>query len=170
MKYARLLFVLSVMLFGASALFAIEPGPVTVAIPDTVMFGPEQVAFNEAMRKVPFSFDDRIVDAPTEIQPIESNVQWLKAHPDVRFYIAGYTDWNGDILYNMTLSQARADQVKKRMIALGIAPERILISAGWGKLYPVCAEQTEECWAKNRHVRLVYVPSWFVPGPPMGGM
>jgi outer membrane protein OmpA-like peptidoglycan-associated protein len=164
MKYTRLLFVFSILLLGATTLFATEPASPSVAMPDTVMFGPEQVAFNEALVPVPFDYNDHIINTPNEESALEHDANWLKAHPDVRFYISGYSDWRGGVLYNMTLTQKRAEAVKNGLVRLGVAPERILISAGWGKLYPTCAEQDEACWAQNRRVRLVYVPSWFGAG------
>lgn len=49
-----------------------------------------------------------------------------------RFEIAGHTDASGTQAYNQALSEARANSVVERLVALGVAPER-LDSRGWGE-------------------------------------
>jgi outer membrane protein OmpA-like peptidoglycan-associated protein len=34
-----------------------------------------------------------------------------------------------------------------------------VLAVGWGQLYPVCPELTDECWSKNRLVRFLYSPN-----------
>jgi len=56
----------------------------------------------------------------------------------------------------MTLSQKRAEAVTAALLALGVSQDQILNTVGWGKLYPSCAGETENCWEKNRVVLLIY--------------
>lgn len=56
------------------------------------------------------------------------------------------------------LSQRRADWVRQVLVGRGISDNRIKVAAGWGELYPVCPEENDECWSKNRLVRFVYSP------------
>jgi hypothetical protein len=65
----------------------------------------------------------------------------------------------GDIVYNLALSQRRADWVKRTLVSRGIPENRIVGAAGWGELYPVCAEDTQECQDRNKLVRLIYCPT-----------
>ncbi len=125
--------------------------------PPVIVFGPEEEVFYQNMQIVLFPYDNH--DDPTNPIALESNVQWLKDHPNVRFYVDGYASSRGDWLYNLGLSQRRADWVKQALVSRGIAERRIKVSAGWGELYPVCPETNDECWSKNKVVRLVYSPN-----------
>ena len=97
------------------------------------------------MQVVLFPYDND--DDPTNPTVLDSDIQWLKAHPNVRFSVNGYASSRGPLIYNLNLSQRRADWIKGFMISRGIAENRIKIAVGWGELYPVCPERTDECWA-----------------------
>lgn len=125
--------------------------------PPVIVFGPNEEAFYQNIKIVLFPYDDH--EEPSNASTLESNVQWLKDHPNVRFYVDGYASSRGDWLYNLRLAQRRADWVKQALISRGVAENRIKGAAGWGELYPVCPETNDECWSKNRLVRLVYSPN-----------
>lgn len=124
--------------------------------PPVILFGPEEEDFYQNMRVILFPWNDH--DDPSNPDALESNIQWLQDHPNVRLYIDGYASSRGDWLYNLRLSQRRADWVKRTLMSRGIAENRIKLAAGWGELYPVCPESNDECWTKNRLVRLTYSP------------
>lgn len=105
------------------------------------------------LKDVLFDFDTH--ESASEHAILTANAEWLKDHPDVRFRLAGYTDNRGDIVYNLVLSQRRAETVKQELIRMGIAESRIQYATGWGELYPNCLESTEECWAHQRRVEFV---------------
>jgi len=125
--------------------------------PPVIVFGPDEEAFYQNIKIVLFPYNDH--DEPSNPDALQSNVQWLMEHPNVRFYVDGYASSRGDWLYNLKLAQRRADWVKQVLVSRGIAGNRIKASAGWGELYPVCPETNDECWSKNRLVRLVYAPN-----------
>jgi outer membrane protein OmpA-like peptidoglycan-associated protein len=125
--------------------------------PRTVLFGPEEEAFNKNVHEILFSWNDD--DGALNPNILEDNVQWLKDHPNDRFYVEGYASSRGDLGYNLALSKRRADWVKQTLISKGIAENRIVLSVPWGQLYPVCPELNDECWGKNRVVRFVYSPN-----------
>jgi len=124
--------------------------------PPVILFGPEEEDFYKNMQVILFPYNDH--DDPSNPSALDNNVQWLKDHPNVRFCVDGYASSRGDWLYNLNLSQRRADWVKRALVSRGIADNRIKVDAGWGELYPVCPEANDECWNKNRLVRLVYSP------------
>ena len=124
--------------------------------PPVILFGPEEDDFYKNMQVVLFPYDND--DEPTNPTALENNIQWLKGHPNVHFSINGYASSRGPLIYNLALSQRRADWVKGFMISRGIAENQIKIAAGWGELYPVCPERTDECWALNKRVRFRYSP------------
>ena len=122
------------------------------------IFGPEQAAFNQAMKEVPFGWNEH--ETTTDPGALHANVQWLEDHPGVRFYIEGYASTRGeDIIYNLVLSAKRAETVRQALIGMGISENRILYTTGWGQLYPVCPEKNDECWSRNRRVIFRYAPS-----------
>jgi len=76
----------------------------------------------------------------------------LKAFPKVHINIEGHTDSTGDAAKNQTLSLARANAVKKQLVASGINANR-LTTQGLGSSKPVNAANTTA--AENRRVEVV---------------
>lgn len=107
----------------------------------------------EGLKDIVFDFDTH--ESAAEQAILEANAHWLKEHPNVKFNLAGYTDPRGDLVYNLALSQRRAETVKQELIRMGVAGNRIVFAVGWGELYPNCLELTEECWKQNRRVEFV---------------
>ena len=79
---------------------------------------------------------------------------FLKQYPDRGVSIEGHTDNIGSAAYNSELSQRRADAIKNQLVILGIAPERIS-TVGYGKDFPVAANDTDTNRAINRRVEVV---------------
>lgn len=76
----------------------------------------------------------------------------MKAFPEAKLKMGGYTDNTGSQEINKTLSQQRAESVMNKLISLGIDASR-LKAEGFGAEFPVCkANDTPECRAKNRRV------------------
>jgi outer membrane protein OmpA-like peptidoglycan-associated protein len=44
----------------------------------------------------------------------------------------GYSSSRGELIYNLVLSQRRADWVKQALVSGGIAENRIVAAVGWG--------------------------------------
>ena len=127
------------------------------AKPRVILFGPEEQAFYENMREITFAHNrfDHALDEKT----LNADVQWLKDHPNDRFFIEGYASVTGTEAYNLKLSGERAWWVRELLIRKGIPADRILLAVPWGERYPACLEETEECHAKNRVVRFAYSPN-----------
>jgi hypothetical protein len=126
------------------------------AQPRVILFGPEEEVFYKNVKDLMFPRDGD--DNPINPGALDDNAQWLKDHPNVRFYVDGYASTRGELLYNLALSQRRADWVKQALVSRGISENRIVVAAGWGQLYPVCSERNDECWNRNKIVRLLYSP------------
>lgn len=78
----------------------------------------------------------------------------LKQDATLRLEIQGHTDNAGAPTANLTLSQQRADAVRKYLVdSQGIAAAR-LTTAGFGDTKPVADNVTEEGRARNRRVEL----------------
>jgi outer membrane protein OmpA-like peptidoglycan-associated protein len=124
--------------------------------PLVVLFGPDEEAFNNNMQSIMFPWNDH--DEPSNPAALDTDARYLKDHPSVKFFIDGYASSRGELVYNLALSQRRAEWVKQSLISRGIEENRIIVAAGWGQLYPVCPELNDDCWGKNRLVRFMYAP------------
>jgi outer membrane protein OmpA-like peptidoglycan-associated protein len=79
----------------------------------------------------------------------------LKSRPDLRVYVVGHTDMQGDLDYNRNLSQNRAQTVVEALATQhGIARTRIE-GHGVGPLAPQASNGSDTGRAKNRRVVLV---------------
>ena len=87
-----------------------------------------------------------------ELQPI---VVIMKAHPDARCTIAGYTDNVGSEAANLALSRQRAEAVRNQLIAMGVDGSH-LTAEGYGEMQPVRSNSTEAGRAMNRRI-LIHV-------------
>ena len=79
---------------------------------------------------------------------------FLKQYPDRRVSVEGHTDSVGSVAANIELSQRRAEAISTNLIGQGIAPTRIS-SVGYGKQFPVAANDTDTNRAINRRVEVV---------------
>ena len=82
---------------------------------------------------------------------LAANSEYLKKNPDLQILSEGHTDERGTIGYNLALGQKRAQAVMNYYISLGIPPKKIG-SLSYGKEKPLCVENSEECWSRNRRV------------------
>jgi OmpA-OmpF porin, OOP family len=69
---------------------------------------------------------------PKALSQIKNVASVLKAYPNVVIKVGGNTDISGDATANKTLSQARATQVMKDLIANGAAATQIKEAVGYG--------------------------------------
>ena len=101
----------------------------------------------------------KFASGKTDVKPesmgvINKIVQLMNQHPEVNFSIEGHTDSDGDEALNQTLSEKRAEAIKKEFVRLGITDNR-LKTKGWGESKPVDENSTPEGKANNRRVEFV---------------
>src|SRR5258708_4971511 len=80
----------------------------------------------------------------------------LKNYPDYKLTIEGHCDERGPDEYNLALGNERAASAKSYLVQVGI-PDGQLGVMSYGKEKPICNEQTESCWQKNRRIHIVAV-------------
>lgn len=90
---------------------------------------------------------------PESFPALDELVALLKARPSMVIEIAGHTDNVGDDASNMTLSQNRAESVRKYLISKGIAATRVQ-AKGYGETQPVDSNETEEGRQNNRRTEV----------------
>jgi len=105
------------------------------------------------LRDVNFDFDRRDL-RPGAREILKGHAAWLKANPQFRVEIEGHCDERGTNEYNLALGAKRAEIVKRYLIDLGISGST-LSSISYGEELPLCKEQNEACWAKNRRAHFV---------------
>jgi OmpA-OmpF porin, OOP family len=76
----------------------------------------------------------------------------LKAYPNVKIKLGGYTDSDGGDDINKPLSDGRAKAVKASIIAGGAKAEQIVEATGYGSEHAVAPNDSKENMARNRRV------------------
>ncbi len=84
-------------------------------------------------------------DARSSLQKLGDCV---KQAPAKKITISGHCDERGTTQYNIALGARRAESARKYLGDLGVSTKLDTVSFGEEK--PLCSEQTEECWARNR--------------------
>jgi peptidoglycan-associated lipoprotein len=114
-------------------------GPVTPAVP------PE--CADPAAFTIRFGFDQSVVTDAAR-GTLQKLADCLKAAPARKVTVAGHADDRGGTQYNLALGERRAESARKYLSDLGAGGEMSVVSFGEEK--PVCEEQSEACWERNR--------------------
>ena len=112
--------------------------------------GPEE---GGVLKDVHFAFDRYDLDA-TARDVLAANAEWLKDNPRARTEIEGHCDERGTVEYNLALGARRAKAVKDYLVTLGTSADR-LSTISYGEELPLCRDQSESCYARNRRVHFV---------------
>jgi outer membrane protein OmpA-like peptidoglycan-associated protein len=104
------------------------------------------------MQMVHFRFDHADLTKGGQ-DSVKVIAETLKAHPEVAVDVVGHCDWIGTEAYNMKLSRARAETVRRLLIASGVAADRITVK--WrGKDEPIADNHTTSGRAMNRRAEV----------------
>ena len=127
---------------------------VTSAAAEQPAAPPDTTSSGDAANRLDVFFDlDDFQIRPDQVPTIQTDVQFLKEHPEMRIVVEGHCDEMGSTEYNLALGDKRATQVKAALEKAGIPPARIR-TVSYGKELPVCSEQTESCWRMNRRAHI----------------
>lgn len=105
-----------------------------------------------------FDFDQYTLK-PESFKAIKRVAKLMKAFPAMVIEIAGHTDSinrSKDPNYNITLSELRAQEVKKALVKEGIEDFRV-IARGYGETRPIADNSTEEGRARNRRTEFTII-------------
>ena len=107
----------------------------------------EQI-FAQAAQDVYFDFDSANL-RPDAVQTVANIAQAMKSHPNWKVQIEGNCDDRGSTEYNLALGERRAGSARQQLIQDGVSQDA-LKTISYGKEKPVCTDQNEACWQKNR--------------------
>jgi peptidoglycan-associated lipoprotein len=115
------------------------------------VFSKKTVAeLNSEMPLVDVSFDyDMSLIRDDQRTSLQKNADYLRRWPSVRVTLEGHADSRGTNEYNLALGERRGNAVKDYLVGLGIAAERMVVISK-GEEEPLCREETEGCFARNR--------------------
>jgi outer membrane protein OmpA-like peptidoglycan-associated protein len=100
------------------------------------------------------TFDtDRAVIRPAARRGLDTLAKFLHDNPGRRVQIEAFTDTEGSSVYNLELSQDRADAVALAVIDRGVDAARVR-AVGWGEKYPVADNGSETARQHNRRVEI----------------
>ena len=100
-----------------------------------------------------FAFDkSNLDDAAQEV--LMRKADFLRENPDLYITIEGHCDERGTNEYNLALGDRRSESAKSFLVDMGIEAYRIS-TVSYGEERPLCMQQEEECWAKNRRDQLI---------------
>ena len=81
----------------------------------------------------------------------------LTNYPSQKLLIEGYADERGSEEYNLALGDRRARAAEEFLTSMSVPANQLSIIS-YGKERPVCTDQTENCWQRNRRVHLTAAP------------
>jgi peptidoglycan-associated lipoprotein len=119
-------------------------------------YGPSDLDTDACLRQRVVYFDLDQDAVKPEFQAIMAcHAKYLNDRPSARINLEGNTDERGSREYNMGLGERRGNAVSSALQAAGGSGSQLSV-VSYGEERPVCTESTEECWAKNRRVEIVY--------------
>jgi outer membrane protein OmpA-like peptidoglycan-associated protein len=91
---------------------------------------------------------------PASYPALDDAVRVLKSRPTLRVEIQGHTDSVSSELFNIRLSQRRAEAVRNYLVMQGVEPGR-LMARGYGESMPVGDNRTRAGRQLNRRIEFL---------------
>jgi len=110
----------------------------------------------QVMQPILFDYDKADVRGD-QMSMLPTAAAFPKQNPNLRFTIEGYCEERGSGEYNLALGDRRANAVKQYIVGQGVAESR-LSTVSYGEERPVCSEQTEACYQRNRRSSFTRIP------------
>lgn len=127
-----------------------EPIPATRIPEDSHFIAPAEISEEMAQifKNIPFDFDSYAIQP--NARPIINTIgKYLLENAEVIVMIEGHCDERGTREYNLVLGEQRALSVRRFLVSLGVASDR-LYTVSYGKDKPLDTASNEDVWAKNR--------------------
>lgn len=85
---------------------------------------------------------------------LDQVASFMNENGDYNVVVEGHCDDRGTNEYNLALGERRAKSTKNYLVSMGISSSRIS-TVTFGEEKPLCMEQTEDCWQRNRRAHFV---------------
>jgi len=95
-----------------------------------------------------FDFDKSELSAAARAS-LQKNADWMRKWASTKVTVEGHADSRGTNEYNLALGERRASSIRDYLVTLNVTVSRVSVVSK-GEEEPVCREETEACWAKNR--------------------
>ena len=114
----------------------------------------DELNSQKPLEDVLFDYDSaELTEAGRNI--LQKNTLYLQRWITTRVTVEGHADNRGTNEYNFALSERRAASVRDYLVSLGVSASRISIVSK-GEEQPVCTEETEACWTRNRRGHFIF--------------
>jgi len=95
---------------------------------------------------------DRADIRETDRGILAKNADVLKRFDFLKITVEGHCDERGSVEYNLALGERRSRSAYDYLVSLGVPADRMK-TVSYGKEVPLCQQQSEDCWARNRRAR-----------------
>lgn len=145
---------------GREAELARQEAELASATADSLRRQLQNLQARETSRGLMFTLGDVLFEygrsdlKPESLANLNRLVQFLGEYPDRTISIEGHTDSRGGAEFNLRLSQARADAVRRALIERGVPAGR-LQAVGLGEEFPIASNELESGRQQNRRVEII---------------
>jgi peptidoglycan-associated lipoprotein len=105
-------------------------------------------------RVIYFDFDRSDIK-PEFVDVIAAHGRFAANNPSAKIRLEGHTDERGSREYNIGLGERRSQTVKRALLLQGVQEAQIS-TVSYGEERPAVSDTSEEAYAKNRRVEIVY--------------
>jgi peptidoglycan-associated lipoprotein len=137
---------------------AVTPTPRSTTMPADV-----RKTLNDSLARLEdalFDYDKSTIrtDATTALRDDSGVIRdILASYPSQRLVIEGHCDERGSDEYNMALGDRRARAAEEFLTTMGVSGNQLSV-VSFGKDRPVCTDNTEACYQRNRRAHLTAAP------------
>jgi len=127
------------------------------AISDEGLSVQEMLAQSDSIlssRTIYFEFDSASLSDET-LSILEAHGAFIAGNGEVDVRLEGHADERGSREYNIALGDRRAQSVRRVLLLQGASTDQI-DTVSYGEEQPASSDHTEEAWAENRRVELIY--------------
>jgi peptidoglycan-associated lipoprotein len=127
------------------------PAPAPAPLTEDELFARKSLEQVNAERPLSDAFFDLDkAEIRDDARPIlQKDADWMKRWASTVVTVEGHCDSRASAEYNLALGSRRAMAVKDYLVSLGVQGNRVTVVSK-GKEQPVCTEEAEDCWQRNR--------------------
>lgn len=104
---------------------------------------------------IQFAYDSDVIEGQSSFDVLQFCAEVLQEHPEIKVVIAGHTDSDGAVDYNLQLSQRRAASVRTYLNTRYQIDDTRFVIAAYGEEQPLMSNDSDEGKARNRRVEII---------------